>query len=77
MERTASQETRGGKGRAHPATRTREKPLVVISSEFQSWGYAMTHDDALRIIEAEKKFWGNRLPKYLTLEQALRIVRAT
>ena len=37
----------------------------------------MTHDDAMRIIEAEKKFWGNRLPKYLTLEQALRIVKGS
>ncbi len=37
----------------------------------------MTHDDAMRIIEAEKKFWGNRLPKYMTLEQALRIVKGS
>ncbi len=37
----------------------------------------MTYAEALQIIEAEKKFWGNRLPKYLTLEQALRIVKGS
>lgn len=37
----------------------------------------MTRDEAMRIIEAEMKFWGNRLPKYMTFEQALRIVGAS
>ena len=39
----------------------------------------MTRDDALQIIDAELKRWGyslTRLPRYLTLEQALRLVGA-
>ena len=36
----------------------------------------MTRDEAMRIIEAEMKLWNNRLPKYMTLEQALKIVGA-
>ena len=37
------------------------------------------HREALRIIDAEFQSWGyslTRLPKYLTLEQALKIVGA-
>jgi hypothetical protein len=40
----------------------------------------MSHDDALQLISRELLCWGysmTRLPKYLTLEQALRIVGAT
>lgn len=37
----------------------------------------MTRDDALRIVDAELRLWGkslDRLPRYLTLEQLLRMV---
>ena len=40
----------------------------------------MSRDDALRVITTELQRWGysmTDMPKYITLEQALRIVGAT